>query len=125
MYRAVQVVSGEVQLEAYEAGGSSATTWQEAEQAVRKAAGMGPFTAANMLQLMGYYARIPCDSETMRHLKKHHGVTSCPQGGLQEKAQQVIFDLVAQFSVVLQDMSCWTFSGTSRSQHLCCLQLPC
>lgn len=95
------MVSGEVQLEAFEAGGSSATTWQEAEQAARKAAGMGPFTAANMLQLMGYYTRIPCDSETMRHLKKHHGVTSCPQGHLQEKAQQVPLALPSRGSAVL------------------------
>ena len=86
----VQVVSGEVQLEAFEAGQSPSTSWQEAEKEVRRAAGMGPFTAANMLQLLGHYAHIPCDSETMRHLAKHHGVTACAQGQLQEKAQQVV-----------------------------------
>ncbi len=64
------MASGEIQLEAFEAGGSSASTWQAVEQEIRKAAGMGPFTAANMLQLMGYYSHIPCDSETLRHLKK-------------------------------------------------------
>ncbi|KAK9862094.1 hypothetical protein WJX84_009298 [Apatococcus fuscideae] len=85
---AQQVVAGEMQLEAFEAGHSPTTTWQDAEKEVRKAAGMGPFTAANMLQLMGHYAHIPCDSETMRHLKKHHGLTACAQGQLQEKAQQ-------------------------------------
>lgn len=97
------MVSGEVQLEDFAAGSSSAATWQEAEKAVRKAAGMGPFTAANMLQLMGYYARIPCDSETMRHLKKHQGITSCPPGQLQEKAQQVTPPLLS--SIPLLSMS--------------------
>ena len=32
--------------------------------------GIGPFSAANMLQLLGRYERIACDSETVRHLKE-------------------------------------------------------
>ncbi|KAK9851355.1 hypothetical protein WJX84_010076 [Apatococcus fuscideae] len=86
---AQQVAAGDIQLEAFEAGSSSATSWEEVEPEIRKAAGMGPFTAANVLQLMGYYGHVPCDSETMRHLKKHHGVTSCPPGQLQQRVQQV------------------------------------
>ena len=32
------------------------------------AAGMGPYTSVNVMQLLGRYSRVPCDSETKRHL---------------------------------------------------------
>ena len=51
-------------------------------------AGVGPFTAANMLQLLGHYSRIPCDSETVRHLHKMHKLTSCSLANVQQHAQQ-------------------------------------
>ncbi len=50
---------------------------------------MGPFTAANMLQLLGHYSRIPCDSETVRHLHKVHNLQSCTLANVQHHAQQV------------------------------------
>ncbi len=52
-------------------------------------AGVGPFTAANMLQLLGHYSRIPCDSETVRHLHKIHNLHDCTLANVQHKAQQV------------------------------------
>ena len=51
--------------------------------------GVGPFTAANMLQLLGHYSRIPCDSETVRHLHKVHNLQSCTLANVQHHAQQV------------------------------------
>lgn len=51
--------------------------------------GVGPFTAANMLQLLGHYSRIPCDSETVRHLHKVHRLQSCTLANVQQHAQQV------------------------------------
>ena len=35
--------------------------------------GFGPFTCANVLVCMGFYHRIPSDSETMRHLRQVGG----------------------------------------------------
>lgn len=51
-------------------------------------AGVGPFTAANMLQLLGHYSRIACDSETVRHLHKLHKLTACTMANVQQQAQQ-------------------------------------
>ncbi|MBK9189188.1 MAG: hypothetical protein IPM33_09570 [Phycisphaerales bacterium] len=31
--------------------------------------GIGPYAAANIMQLMGRYAHVPCDTETVRHAK--------------------------------------------------------
>ena len=52
-------------------------------------AGVGPFTAANMLQLLGHFDRVPCDSETIRHLRKVHKLSTCTQANVRELAQQV------------------------------------
>lgn len=35
-----------------------------------KKRGFGPFASANVLMCMGYYERIPTDSETLRHVKE-------------------------------------------------------
>lgn len=51
--------------------------------------GMGPFTAANVLQLLGHYEEIPADTETMRHLKKHHKPPNLTSKDLKEVAQKV------------------------------------
>ncbi len=46
-----------------------------------------------MLQLLGHYSRIPCDSETVRHLHKVHNLQSCTLANVQRHAQQVGWDL--------------------------------
>ena len=51
--------------------------------------GMGPFTAANVLQLLGHYERIAADTETMRHLKCRHKLSGLSPKTLQEAAQKV------------------------------------
>ncbi len=53
--------------------------------------GMGPFTAANVLQLLGHYERIAADTETMRHLKCRHKLSGLSPKTLQEAAQKVTF----------------------------------
>ena len=52
--------------------------------------GMGPFTAANMLQLLGHYERIAADTETARHLKHRHKIVGLSSKTLQEAAQKVL-----------------------------------
>ncbi|KAJ0977540.1 hypothetical protein J5N97_013014 [Dioscorea zingiberensis] len=48
--------------------------------------GFGPFTRANVLMCMGFYHKIPTDSETIRHLKQFHGRSNCT-------SQTVMYDL--------------------------------
>lgn len=51
--------------------------------------GIGPFSAANMMQLLGRYERIACDSETVRHFKDHHKKTSCTAANVEAVADEV------------------------------------
>jgi endonuclease III len=51
--------------------------------------GMGPFTAANVLQLLGHFERIAADTETARHLKHRHKLSGLGPKTLQEAAQKV------------------------------------
>ena len=65
--------------------------------------GVGPFTAANMLQLLGHYRRIPCDSETVRHLRKAHGLHQCSQANVQHHADKVS-DVISLLRCMLLNM---------------------
>jgi len=38
--------------------------------------GFGPYAASTVLQLMGFYSRIPSDTETVRHLFEFHGINT-------------------------------------------------
>jgi 3-methyladenine DNA glycosylase/8-oxoguanine DNA glycosylase len=40
--------------------------------------GIGPYAANNILQALGRYDRVPIDSETVRHFRKHHRFRSDP-----------------------------------------------
>lgn len=50
--------------------------------------GLGPFSAATLLQTLGRYDTVPCDTETLRHLRQHHGIT-CSPANVQVHAQKV------------------------------------
>ena len=82
----LQVVSGEVDLEQLD---ESSMAEEEVYAFLLGLPGVGPFTAANMLQLLGHYKRIPCDSETVRHLRKAHGLHTCTQANVQHHADKV------------------------------------
>jgi 3-methyladenine DNA glycosylase/8-oxoguanine DNA glycosylase len=43
------------------------TSDQQILDALIELPGIGPYAAANILQLLGRYSRLPCDSETLRH----------------------------------------------------------
>ena len=68
---------------------SSALSSDELHKALLGLAGMGPFTANNMLELLGHFDRIPADTETARHLAKTHGRSGLTAKNLQEVAQKV------------------------------------
>eukprot|EP00752_Nemacystus_decipiens_P002655 g2484.t1 len=38
--------------------------------------GFGDYAAANVVMLLGFYEEVPMDSETVRHFKDYHGVTT-------------------------------------------------
>ena len=82
----MQVISGDLDLEGLD-------TCKLSEQDLLKflmgLPGVGPFTAANMMALLGHYRRIPCDSETVRHLQKAHGLHCCTQATVQADVEQV------------------------------------
>ena len=81
-----QVSSGELDLEALEDRSIS-------DEALLKRLcclpGLGPFSATNMLQLLGRYALIACDSETVRHLKAHRQLSDCSSRNVLHLAGEV------------------------------------
>lgn len=51
--------------------------------------GIGPFGACNLMQVLGHYEMIPCDTETVRHLQAHHNKRSCTLANVKVTAQEV------------------------------------
>lgn len=77
-YRAQRIVSlaksimdGALRLKDLEqtCDGHSLSSYEEMEKQLSSIDGFGPFTRANVLMCMGFYNRIPADTETVRHLK--------------------------------------------------------
>jgi 3-methyladenine DNA glycosylase/8-oxoguanine DNA glycosylase len=76
---------------ALEQQAATGITSDELHKGLLRLAGMGPFTGANMLELLGRFDRVPCDTETARHLAKAHGVSGGVSDAkkLQAAAQRV------------------------------------
>lgn len=83
----IKVVEGDVDLEQLEHG---ALSDHELLKELQKLPGIGPFSAANMLQLLGRYERIACDSETIRHLKSQYNMTECTASNVASLTEKVI-----------------------------------
>jgi hypothetical protein len=79
-------VEGRAQIDDLE---DESLTDEEVLKKLRTLPGFGPFSAANMLQLLGRYSRIACDSETVRHLKSFHKREDCTATNVEEIAKQV------------------------------------
>lgn len=58
-------------------GGFTLSSYVELDKELSGISGFGPFTRANVLMCMGFYHNIPTDTETIRHLKQFHGISSC------------------------------------------------
>ncbi|KAM7473081.1 hypothetical protein LguiB_020324 [Lonicera macranthoides] len=67
---AKKVESGKIKLEKYEQEISSKKIFDS----LMKINGFGPFVSANVLMCLGFYQKVPVDSETMRHLRQVHGI---------------------------------------------------
>lgn len=63
--RCVQAEDGILEALEQEAGSLDQAQLQAA---ILKLAGMGPFTCTNVMTLLRRFDRVPCDSETKRHL---------------------------------------------------------
>jgi endonuclease III len=51
--------------------------------------GIGPYGAANLMQLLGRCAEVACDTETVRHLKEQHGLAGCNLQNVRKVAAKV------------------------------------
>jgi 3-methyladenine DNA glycosylase/8-oxoguanine DNA glycosylase len=49
-------------------------TTDELKDALLELPGVGPYAAANMLQLLGHHDHVPIDTETYRHFEQVHGI---------------------------------------------------
>lgn len=81
-----QITQGEVKLEALEDSDLSEEVLMKQLVALP---GIGPFSAANMLQLLGRYRKIACDSETVRHFRDHCKESSCTSANVEAIAEEV------------------------------------
>lgn len=70
------VVSGEVEAEWFEDAGNSDEAVYEALLALP---GIGPYAAANVMQLLGRYSRLPIDTESVRHGRMLLGLRGTPR----------------------------------------------
>lgn len=68
---AKSIVDGTLQLRNLEqvSHRSISASYEELDHKLSGISGFGPFTRANVLMCMGFYNKIPADSETVRHLK--------------------------------------------------------
>ena len=82
----LQVLSGTADLQALE---DPSIPQPELHKALLRLPGMGPYTSANVLQLLGHYSCVPCDSETLRHLQDVHGLRKSSMATVQADAQRV------------------------------------
>lgn len=66
------IENGELKLKKLERPleGSRSTCEKKIYDMLSKRRGFGPFTCSNVLMCIGYYQRIPTDTETCRHLKE-------------------------------------------------------
>jgi 3-methyladenine DNA glycosylase/8-oxoguanine DNA glycosylase len=69
---AKMVASGAIDAEWFE---DPATSDDAVHEALLDLPGIGPYAAANIMQLLGRYARLPVDTETVRHAKTVLGMT--------------------------------------------------
>ncbi|KAM7474426.1 hypothetical protein LguiB_021669 [Lonicera macranthoides] len=106
---AKSVVEGRIQLRQLEEASSelSLSNYDKLGDQLKGIDGFGPFTCANVLMCMGFYHVIPTDSETIRHLKQVHAVSSTVQT-VKERAE-VMYEKYAPFQFLAYWSEVWSF----------------
>ncbi|KAL6971804.1 hypothetical protein U1Q18_031485 [Sarracenia purpurea var. burkii] len=51
--------------------------------------GLGPYACANIMMCIGFYERVPIDSETMRHLSEYHARKNCSKKNVGEITKEI------------------------------------
>lgn len=100
------VERGDVALTSMEETARNVSTVEEAEevrQSLLKVPGIGPYSSKNLLQLMGIFREIPCDSETVRHFKHAYG----KKGVSESNIAKVADDLFREYAPV-QFLAYWS-----------------
>lgn len=71
---AKSIVEGKLEIKKLEdlCKGYTLSSYDKLDEELSRLSGFGPFTRANVLMCMGFYHKIPADSETIRHLKQVH-----------------------------------------------------
>ncbi|OAY73191.1 hypothetical protein ACMD2_19925, partial [Ananas comosus] len=71
---AKSIVEGNLEIKKLEdlCEGYTLSSYDKLDEELSRLSGFGPFTRANVLMCMGFYHKIPADSETIRHLKQFH-----------------------------------------------------
>eukprot|EP00884_Botryococcus_braunii_P022787 jgi/Botrbrau1/9192/Bobra.0236s0021.1 len=96
------VVEGGFRLEGLEdIGETSSTIFKQ----LCNLPGLGPFTAGTLLQTLGHFERVPCDTETLRHIRHVHGI-SCTPANVQVHAQKV-YEKYAPYQFLAFWMEIW------------------
>ncbi|KAL5746688.1 hypothetical protein ACOSP7_023656 [Xanthoceras sorbifolium] len=88
---AKKVESGKINLKEFEQGMSYDQVYEE----LRKNKGFGDFTCANVLMCIGFYQKIPTDSETLKLLRKVHSRESTTD--IVEGVAKQVYDKYAPF----------------------------
>ncbi|XP_017696252.2 uncharacterized protein LOC103697865 [Phoenix dactylifera] len=81
------------------------SSYVELDKELSGICGFGPFTRANVLMCMGFYHKIPADTETIRHLKKFHAISSTIRSV--EKDVESIYGKYASFQFLAYWFELW------------------
>ncbi|KAM0057015.1 putative DNA glycosylase [Helianthus debilis subsp. tardiflorus] len=92
---ATDVVSGRVDLDRWE---NSITDGDELYKELIHRKGIGNFVASNILMCIGFYQRVPLDSETTRHIKQIHH--HCGVNKVTDEMVKDIYDKYAPFQTL-------------------------
>lgn len=90
----------------------SAVTDDQLHEYLIELPGIGPYAAANIMQLLGRYGRLPCDTEAVRHGRTVLGFT----GSSASIARQVRahFEPMGQWKFLSYWLELWTMYEKSR-----------
>ncbi|XP_024190659.1 uncharacterized protein LOC112194673 [Rosa chinensis] len=73
--------------------------------------GFGSFACANAMMCIGYYHKVPVDTETIRHLQQVHGRKNCNKNTVMEDVEEIYkkyapFQCLAYWSELLDSYEC-------------------
>ncbi|XVF87938.1 hypothetical protein PTKIN_Ptkin19aG0008700 [Pterospermum kingtungense] len=85
---AKKIETGELEPNKFEES-SDTTSYEELYQKLMEIKGFGPFICSNIMMCVGFYKRIPSDSETIRHLKEVHGKEKCSLETVEKDVEEI------------------------------------